>query len=110
MDHGPAATLLLLPTPTTPATCPLPGIGLPSPGRSVPRRCLMATLVPCTLITPLSPLLQLKRKWRMTKNPTLNCPLVSLHRRRIFSIVADVPQPSAYLLGPALRQFPRMIH
>ena len=106
MDHGPPATLLPFSTPTTPAICPPLGIGLLSPWRSAPCRCLTVTSAPRMCTTPLSCPLRLAREWRLIRNPKLTSPLAPLRRRRILSIVADAPQPSAVLLGPAPRQFP----
>ena len=91
MDHGPPATLLPFSTPTTPAICPPLGIGLLSPWRSAPRRCLTVTSAPRMCTTPLSCPLRLAREWRLIRNPKLTSPLAPLRRRRILSIVADAP-------------------
>ena len=96
MVHGPSAILQV--------TCPLIGIGLPSPWRSAPCRCLMVTLVPRMLITLLCPLLRPRRKWNEPRNPKLTCPLAPLAYRKKFSAAADALQLSAALRGPRPRQ------
>ena len=106
MDPRPPATVQPPRSPTTLVTCPPPGIGLLSTRRSAPRRCPMELLVPCMSPTELPLPLRLSRRVRPIPKQKLPCPLVSLRRRGISSLVVAIPRPSVAPPGPAPRPSP----
>ena len=98
MELGPPVTLQVLFMLTTPATCPPLGLGLPSPPPLFDGYLGTAHADNPAVSTPLS-------HEEMDRDPKPKVhPLVSLNRRRQFSIAADAPQLSAAPLGPHLSQ------